>query len=196
MRERIFELTTADEVNEFLEKFPTGAIFKAGGCHKTMEGFGHVEEACGTRKELHVGFIRVIENRAASNHVAELTGVVHQSPQFILFVDGKPVYDVDNWDIKSDVVAGALQNHLGGCEEECAGSVLSDVSEYVKLLETYLKGKMPEDEFEAAWRGTFRHDASLRGKEQFEILNSLYGKRDRRLLKERADELLVMLKKD
>jgi monothiol bacilliredoxin len=113
MRERIFELTTVEEVNEFLEHFPTAAIFKAGGCHKTMEGFGHVETAMGPRGELHMGFIRVIENRPASNHVAELTGIVHQSPQFILFVEGQAVYDVDNWDINHQVVEEALEKHLG-----------------------------------------------------------------------------------
>ena len=67
---------------------------------------------------------------------------------------------------------------------------------------------MPEDEFEAAWLETFQADATPRGQEEFQILNSLYGDvdaaigglvqlgGDRRPLKERAGELLVMLKKD
>jgi hypothetical protein len=45
------------------------------------------------------------------------------------------------------------------------------------------------------WRETFKNDASLRGKEEFDLLNSFYGA-DKRPLKERTAELLVMLKKD
>ena len=38
LRDRMYELTEVSEVDEFLKQFPTGAIFKAGSCHKTMQG--------------------------------------------------------------------------------------------------------------------------------------------------------------
>ena len=36
----LIPLTTAQEVDEFLKQYPLAAIFKAGTCHKTMQGFG------------------------------------------------------------------------------------------------------------------------------------------------------------
>lgn len=109
VRERMYELTSPEEVDEFLKTFPTGVIFKAGGCHKTMEGFAHVEKALEAQPQIHVGFIRVIENRPASNHVEGLTGIKHESPQFILFVDGKAQFDLDNWDIQLEPLQEALE---------------------------------------------------------------------------------------
>jgi len=50
-----------------------------------------------------------MEARPASNHVASLTGIVHESPQLILFRDGKAVFDRDNWDITAEAVAEGLQ---------------------------------------------------------------------------------------
>jgi len=112
VRERMYELTSAEEVDEFLKTFPTGVIFKAGGCHKTMEGFAHVEKALEPRPEIRVGFVRVIESRPASNHIEGLTGIKHESPQFILFVDGKATFDLDNWDIQPMPLAEGLEQHL------------------------------------------------------------------------------------
>jgi bacillithiol system protein YtxJ len=50
----------------------------------------------------------VVEARPASNHVASLTGITHESPQFILFRGGKAVFDRDNWDITDEAVAEGL----------------------------------------------------------------------------------------
>ncbi len=36
-------LTTPEEVEQFLKDYPLAAIFKAGTCHKTMQGFGVIE---------------------------------------------------------------------------------------------------------------------------------------------------------
>lgn len=209
IRERMYELTTPDEVKEFLGKFPTNAIFKAGGCHKTMQGFGYVEQALDPRKQLHLGFIRVIESRPASNYVAEITGITHESPQFILFVDGKTVYDVDNWDITLEVVEGVLTSHFGEAKKEQSNSVQSDLTPYVQLLEQLLAGSLASDEFEERWLYTFQQDASPRSTGEFELLNSLYGDVDERIneklslkvtssspvtLEEKAEQLLKSLR--
>lgn len=206
IRERMYELTTLDEVKEFLEKFPTSALFKAGGCHKTMQGFGYVEEALNPRTQLHLGFIRVIESRPASNYVAEITGITHESPQFILFVDGKPVYDVDNWDVTREVVEEALRTHFGATEGASESVAKSDVTPYVTLLEQLLDGTLSEIDFENHWLYTFQQDATARSSQEFELLNSLYGDVDARIsekstlgmmttsLKEKAAQLLKSLK--
>jgi bacillithiol system protein YtxJ len=112
LKDRIEFLTTPEEVDGFLARHPAAAVFKAGTCHKTNEGFSHVEAKLGPREDLPLGVIRVVESRGASNHLAELTGIRHESPQLILFKDGKAVFDRDNWDITPEELATALEEQF------------------------------------------------------------------------------------
>jgi bacillithiol system protein YtxJ len=112
LKDRIQFLTTAEEVDAFLVRHPSAALFKAGTCHKTQETFGHVQGHLEARADLPLGVIRVVEARPASNRVAELTGIAHESPQLVLFKDGKAVFDRDNWDITADEVGAALEEHF------------------------------------------------------------------------------------
>ena len=108
-----------------------------------------------------------------------MTKIVHQSPQFILFVDGKPVYDVDNWNITPDALESALLKWLGPApKKESSSSDLSkdnDAAVYIGLLEKFLSGSLLEQDFERQWLFAFQQDASLRSTRQFNLLNSLYG---------------------
>lgn len=108
LRDRIHFLTTPEEVDAFLAR-PASAIFKVGSCHKTQEVFRSVEQHLDAREDLALGIIRVLEARPASNHVAALTGITHESPQLILFRGRKAVFDRDNWDITDEAVAEGLQ---------------------------------------------------------------------------------------
>jgi monothiol bacilliredoxin len=112
LKERIHFLTTAEQVDEFLARTPDAAIFKAGTCHKTQETFAQVQAQLETREDLPLGIIRVVEGRPASNRVAELTGIVHESPQILLFKGGRAVFDRDNWDITGEEIAAALDSHF------------------------------------------------------------------------------------
>jgi bacillithiol system protein YtxJ len=111
-KDRVQFLTTPEQVDEFLKTNPGAAIFKAGTCHKTQETFTHVQKHLETRDDLPLGIIRVVESRPASNHVASLTGIVHESPQLILFKDGKAVFDRDNWDITDQAVSEGLEGNF------------------------------------------------------------------------------------
>lgn len=178
LKDRMFELTEVDEVDEFLEKYPTSVFFKAGACHKTMQGFGYVEQVLNPYEDVHVGFVRVIESRPVSNYIAELTGIIHQSPQLILMIDKKPVYDIDNWNITVEAVKDAMQKHFGQPQKDSSSpkaSVHVDVKPYTDLLKQFIDGKLSEDEFEHHWLITFQMDATPRSTEQFNILNSLFG---------------------
>ena len=112
LKDRITFLTTPEQVDQFLAAHKTAAIFKAGTCHKTPTAFEHIEAQFADRGDLPLGIIRVVEARPASNHVAKITGVHHESPQLLLFKDGKPVFDRDNWDITAEAVAEGLQDHF------------------------------------------------------------------------------------
>ena len=112
LKDRVQFLTTPEEVDAFLLKNSTAAIFKAGTCHKTQETFSHVQALLEAREDFPLGIIRVVEARPASNRVAEVTGVRHESPQIFLFKDGKSVFDRDNWDITAEALQEALEGQF------------------------------------------------------------------------------------
>jgi bacillithiol system protein YtxJ len=112
LKDRMQFLTRPEQVDEFVDKHPACAIFKAGSCHKTDEVFRAVQEQLGPREDIPLAIIRVIESRPASNRVAERTGIQHESPQLILFKEGKAVFDRDNWDIEADAIGEALGAHF------------------------------------------------------------------------------------
>jgi len=109
LKDRISFLSSPAEVDAFLAANPTAAIFKVGNCHKTQETFTHVQKHLDPREDLKLGIIKVIESRSASNHVAAMTGIEHESPQIILFKDGKNVFDRDNWDITSEAMKDGMK---------------------------------------------------------------------------------------
>ncbi len=88
LRERMYELTQVEELDEFLERFPTASFSRQVPATKTTKTLGYVETALDPRE--NITWLSFEWSRAApvSNAVAERTGIVHQSPQFILFVDG------------------------------------------------------------------------------------------------------------
>ena len=114
LKDRITFLTTPEQVDQFLAANKAAAIFKAGTCHKTPRRSSTSQAQLEARDDLPLGIIRVVEARPASNHVEEMTGIRHESPQLLLFKDGKPVFDRDNWDITTESMAEALQDHFAG----------------------------------------------------------------------------------
>ncbi|MEX1012559.1 MAG: monothiol bacilliredoxin BrxC family protein [Waddliaceae bacterium] len=191
VRDRMYELTTPEEVDAFFKKYPTCVFFKAGSCHKTTHGFGFVESALKGRKDLHLGVVRVIENRPASNYITEITGITHQSPQFILMKEGAPVFDLDNWDITLEALGLGLNQHHGVVEHEEETAHKGDISPYVTLLEEFVGGQISEKEFELRWLETFRVDSSLRSAEEFNLLNRLYGDVDEMIVHACSTDLTV-----
>jgi bacillithiol system protein YtxJ len=175
LRDRIVNLTSPEEVEAFLSQHPTSVIFKAGTCHKTMQGFGFLQEKLEPRGDLMVGLIRVIEARAASNLVAEKTGIRHESPQVILFKDGEAVFDVDNWNITPEVLGEGFEQLPAPEGKAAAPAARSDLTPYLQLLEQYLTGVLSDQQFEYLYTTTFRDDASLRSREEVEVLNSIFG---------------------
>ena len=111
LKDRAKMLKTPQEVDAFLKENPVAIIFKAGMCHKSPTTFESVERHLGGREDIPLGIIRVVEWRPASNHVETLTGIRHESPQFILFRDGKAVFDRDNWDITDEAVEESIATH-------------------------------------------------------------------------------------
>lgn len=114
LKDRTRLLSTPEEVDAFLGEHKSAAIFKAGLCRKNAETFAYVQAKLEPREDIPLGVIRVVEARSASNRVAELTGVTHESPQVFLFKEGQAVFDRDNWDITAEDIAAALEEHFPG----------------------------------------------------------------------------------
>ena len=182
LKDRVVLLTSPEDVNEFLGRYPTSVIFKAGTCHKTMQGFGFVQERLEPREDLMCGVIRVIEARPASNLVEQMTGIKHESPQVILFKEGKPVFDRDNWEITPDALdEGFGELPAGAAVAASKQDARSDLTPYLELLERYLGGQMDVSDFEYTYTHMFRGDSTLRPGHEVEVLNSIFGDVDQHI---------------
>ncbi|MFC4425848.1 monothiol bacilliredoxin BrxC family protein [Deinococcus navajonensis] len=170
-------LTTPEEVDQFLSEYPLAAVFKAGTCHKTMQGFGVLETFL-QQHDLPVGFIRVVDWRPASNHVAAKTGLVHHSPQFILFRDGQAQYEVNNWDITPEALRPVFDAQVPRREGSAAIATDDNVEPYRRLMRDFLDGRLSEWAFQDQYVTLFRDDASLRSQREFELLSRLFGDPD------------------
>lgn len=172
-------LTTPEEADRFIEANPTAAVFKAGTCHKTMQGWGNVERMLEVRPEIPVGIIKVVENRPASNRVAERTGIVHHSPQVILFRQGQPLFELNNWDITPENLGPLFSEHLADVRvEEPVSGKTSNLEGYKRLMDAYLGGAVSEPQFMFTYLNMFRADADLRSQEEFTLIDSLFGNPD------------------
>jgi bacillithiol system protein YtxJ len=183
LRDRVVSLATPEDVDQFLADHPTSVVFKAGTCHKTMQGFGFVQEQLELRDDLMVGIIRVVEQRAASNRVVDLTTIVHHSPQVILFKDGDAVVDLDNWDITPAALAEGFAKLPAGEAAAPAADAASrsDLAPYLQVLDQFLSGVIDERRFEYVYTTMFRDDASLRSRDEVEVLGSIFGDVDRHM---------------
>ncbi len=174
LKERVSYIESPEAVESFMAENPNSVIFKAGTCHKTMQGFGVLQQKLKQYSNLKVGVIRVVEARAASNLVTEKTGVKHESPQVLLFKDGRVVFDVDNWNITPEALNQGF-TQLPTAESAEPSQASSDLKPYKQILEQYLSGVIDDSQFEFAYTHMFREDATLRSGKEVEILNSIFG---------------------
>mgnify|MGYP001036445258 FL=1 len=182
LKDRIVLLNTPEAVEAFIDRYPSSVIFKAGTCHKTMQGFGFVQEQLEDREDLMCGVIRVVEARAASNLVAERTGIVHESPQVIIFEKGAPVFAVDNWDVTQEALTvGFSKVAVGDPVAPPSATSGSDLRPYFDVLEKFLSGGIDADQFEHTYTYMFRGDATLRPGDEVDILNSIFGDVDQHI---------------
>jgi len=175
LRERFFPLHQPDEVDRFLERFAWSVVFKAGTSDKTVDAWLVVQNALEPRVDVAVGFIRLPEDRAASDHVSAMTEIVHRSPQFILFRNANALLHLDEFDIVPDQVAPMLREQL---PVEMGSPVRNEavvtLEPYRALLSQFLEGRLPEERFQWGYLERLAKEARWRDDETFELLNSLF----------------------
>jgi len=175
LRERFFQLHEAADVDQFLAGFPWCVVFKAGTSEKTFDAWTAAQNALEPRPDVAVGFIRLPEDRNASDRVSARSGVVHRSPQLMLFHEGEAVAHLDEFAITLDRLAPLLLEHLPA---EVGPRVLNDavvtLERYRALLVDYVNGHLPEERFQWAYLDRLEKEALWRDDETFDLLDSLF----------------------
>ncbi|CAH1207045.1 hypothetical protein PAECIP111893_02680 [Paenibacillus plantiphilus] len=112
-------LTTVDQWMTALEATANRPllIFKhstrcpvSAGAYDELTGW--LEDA--SRLRIDYAFVYVVEDRSVSDAIAGTLGLKHESPQAILIVNGKVMWDASHWSI----TYSTLDEHLGNyCEK-------------------------------------------------------------------------------
>ena len=175
LRERFFPLHRSDDVDQFLERFPWSVVFKAGTSDKTVDAWLVAQNVLERRRDVAVGFIRLPEDRAASDHVSSLTGVVHRSPQLLLFQHAHALFHLDEFAIVPDQLVPLLGEHLPvEVGPPVRNEAVVTLEPYRALLSQFLQGTLPEERFQWGYLDRLAQEALWRDDETFALLNSLF----------------------
>jgi len=175
LRERFFPLHTPADVEGFLERFPWCVVFKAGTSDKTFDAWLAAQNALEPRADVAVGFIRLPEDRAASDRVSERSGIAHRSPQLVLFHDGTACVHLDEFAISVDRIGPLLREHLPpDVGPRVRNDAVVTLERYRALLSEYLDGTLPEERFQWAYLDRLEKEAVWRDDETFAVLNELF----------------------
>jgi len=175
LRERFFPLHQPAEVDRFLDAFPWCAVFKAGTSDKTFDAWEVAQKALEPRPDVAVGFIRLPEDRAASDRVSAIAGVDHRSPQLILFQDAAPRFHLDELAIVPSELVPALRAHLPvEVGRRVQNEAVVTLEPYRRLLRDYVAGRLPDERFQWGYLDRLQKEAMWRDDETFALLNSLF----------------------
>jgi len=103
-----------DEIKKISKEKPV-AIFKHSiSCPISAMALNRLEKSWepGDHKDSEIYYLDLIRNRAVSNAVADVFGVVHQSPQVIIIRNEKAVYDESHMGISYESVTSNLKNQI------------------------------------------------------------------------------------
>ncbi len=108
------ELTSLAALNELLQashQQPVLFFKHSNTCPISARAYGEFEKylASAASAAVQHALIVVQTARAVSNQLAALTGVTHESPQAILVHAGRAVWDESHFQLKSEVLAAAVQ---------------------------------------------------------------------------------------
>jgi hypothetical protein len=175
LRERFFPLHAPADVDQFLGRFPWCVVFKAGTSDKTFDAWLAAQNALEPRGDVAVGFIRLPEDRTASDRVTAYSGIAHRSPQFVLFHDGKACAHLDEFAIAPDQLVPLLREHLpADIGARVRNEAVVTLDRYRALLSAYVDGHLPEERFQWAYLERLEKEAVWRDDETFEVLNGLF----------------------
>jgi len=175
LRERFFPLHGPDDVDRFLERFEWSVVFKAGTSDKTVDAWLVTQKVMEPRQDVAVGFIRLPEDRPASDRVTALSGVTHRSPQLLLFRHAEVRFHLDEFAIVPDQLVPLLGEHLPvEAGRPVHNEAVVTLEPYRTLLSRFLQGELPEERFQWGYLERLAKDALWRDDETFALLNTLF----------------------
>ena len=175
LRERFFPLDLPEQVDRFLDGFPRVIIFKAGTSDKTVDAWLVAQKVLEPRVDVPVGFIRLPENRLASDRVADRADVPHRSPQFLLFEQGRVRFHLDEFAIVPDRLVPLLGEHLpADVGPPVRNEAVITLEPYRRLLSAFVAGTLREERFQWDYLERLEKEAAWRDDETFAVLNSLF----------------------
>jgi hypothetical protein len=173
--ERLFSLHDADDVDRFLARWSTSVVFKAGTSDKTIDAWAVAQHALEPRADVAVGFVRLPDDRAASDRVSALADIAHRSPQVILFQHARALCHLDEFAIVPDGLVPLLREYLPA---EVGSPVRNDavvtLEPYRLLLSQFVRGDLPEARFQWGYLDRLAKEAAWRDDETFALLNALF----------------------
>jgi bacillithiol system protein YtxJ len=105
-------LTTQEEVENFVKQNSLAVLFKAGSCRQTENAMHRLTAFFKKHSDVPVGTIDVVLHRTASNTATGLSWKKHESPQVLVFKDGKCIFEANHWRIETITLIDALEPHL------------------------------------------------------------------------------------
>jgi hypothetical protein len=175
LRERFFPLHQPDEVDGFLARFRWSAVFKAGTSARTADAWLVVQNALEPRADVAVGFIRLPDDRAASDRVSTVTGIAHCSPQLVLFQNVTAIGHLDETAIVPDQLVPLLRERLPvAIGPPVRNEAAVSLEPYRIMLAKFVQGELPEERFQWGYLERLANEASWRDDETFALLNSLF----------------------
>ena len=98
----ITKIETEEQFNTLVEE-DMFLLFKHSlTCPVSAEAFDQYQKYIEEHPQVKTAYLAVQEARPLSSHVAETYEIKHQSPQAILFKDGKPAWNDSHWRITYD----------------------------------------------------------------------------------------------
>ncbi|KMJ57074.1 hypothetical protein AB685_18940 [Bacillus sp. LL01] len=91
---------TVEEFDQLVQENETFLFFKnSTTCPISHAAYEEFENFVADQDQVPCFYLNVQEARQLSNHIAETTEVKHESPQALLFKDGKVVWNASHWKI-------------------------------------------------------------------------------------------------
>lgn len=109
MGNSFFKIDNREKLDQLItdSKNKPVVIFK----HSTSCGISSAAYREMEKLENQVNLLEVQNARDVSRELADLTGIRHETPQVIVFRDGKAVWNASHFDVKASAVSQALQSH-------------------------------------------------------------------------------------
>jgi len=111
---KLNELTSTASFDQVWEQSTEGPVFvfkHSTTCPISAGAFDEFQKYVNTdSKDEAIYFLKVRESRDVSNHIADVTGVQHQSPQILLIKDKHVIWNESHSKITEDSIKSALAN--------------------------------------------------------------------------------------